>query len=348
MRDNPLNPEFFEGHLSVEAGLGWLRPWRLPHDRKALFPSPEDELFAMAAMTSGVRLRFTTDSTHLILRFLPLLERAPGEDRDRFYFDATVDGELVTSIPVAPGSDEAVFTALPPGDKIVELWLPQGNPVSVCALASEDGAPCSAITHERPRWITYGSSLTHCVRAHSPARTWPAIVARRHGLNLTNLGFGGQCHLDAQVGMAIAEQPADLITLKLGINCVRGSLGARTYPAAALSLVQLIRQRHPATPIGLVSPIGYPPNETEPNIVGYTISEMRRDLSDVHQRLVAMGDFHVHYFDGLEVFDLSLIERYAADQCHPNGDGIEVMADNFDRVVMTRMLALLDKPNHPE
>ncbi len=82
------------------------------------------------------------------------------------------------------------------------------------------------------------------------------------------------------------------------------------------------------------------PNETEPNAVGYTISDMRRDLLDVHRRLVAMGDTGVYYFDGLEVFDLSLIERYAADQCHPNGDGIEVMADNFDRAVMTPMLAL--------
>ena len=345
MQDNPLSAEFFEGHLSVEAGPGWLRPWRLPHDRKALFPSPEDSLLAMAGMTSGVRLRFATDSTRLTLRFLPLLEGVPGEDRGHFYLDATADGELVTSIPIAPGSDEAVFTDLPAGDKIVELWLPQESPVSVCSLASEDGAPCSAIADDRPRWITYGSSLTHCVRAHSPARIWPAIVARRHGLNLTSLGFGAQCHLDAQVGMAIAERPADLITLKLGINCVGGSLGARTYPAAALSLVRLIRQRHPETPIGLISPIGYPPHETAPNIVDYTISDMRRDLSDVHQRLVAMGDSHVHYFDGLEVFDLSLIERYAADQCHPNGDGIEVMVDNFDRVVMTPMLALLEKLN---
>ena len=40
MRDNPLQPEFFQGHLSLEHGDGWTKPWRLPHDRRALFPSP--------------------------------------------------------------------------------------------------------------------------------------------------------------------------------------------------------------------------------------------------------------------------------------------------------------------
>ena len=344
MQDNTLNAGFFEGHISVETGPDGLKPWRLPHDRRLLFPSPDEGLLARAEMASGVRLRFATAATRLCLRFQPLPLDPPGGGRDHYFFDATIDGELIASVGVLPGGGEAQFDDLPAGDKVVELWLPQESPVSLRALASDDGAPCSPVADDRPRWITYGSSLTHCVRAHSPARVWPSIVARRHGLNLTSLGFGGQCHLDAQVGMVIATQPADLITLKLGINCVGGTLGARTYPAAALTLVRLIRERHPDTPIGLVSPIGYPPNETEPNVVGYTIGDMRRDLLDVHRRLAAMGDSHVHYFDGLEVFDLALIERYTEDQCHPDGDGIEVMAANFDRVVMERMLPLMDKP----
>jgi hypothetical protein len=41
------------------------------------------------------------------------------------------------------------------------------------------------------------------------------------------------------------------------------------------------------------------------------------------------------------VFDLDLLARYTEDQCHPNGDGIEVMADNFDRVVMAEMMQRL-------
>ena len=342
MSENQLSPELFEGQITLEQGAGWLKPWRLPHDRKALFPSPDEGLLARAETASGVRLRFATASTRLELGVRPLPEGEPGGGRDAYYFDLTIEGRLVASAPVAPGGDRAVFEGLPAGDKVAELWLPQEAPVHLYSLAGEPGRPCVPVPDERPSWITYGSSLTHCVRAHSPARIWPAIVARRRGLNLTCLGFGGQCHLDGQVGRVIAEQPADLITLKLGINCIGGSLSARTFPAAVLNLVQVIREGHPVTPIGLVSPIGYPPHETYPNPVGYTISGMRRDIAEMHRRLVDLGDTRLHYFNGLEVFDLDLIARYTEDQCHPDGDGIEVMAENFDRAVMEHMLAALE------
>ena len=52
-----------------------------------------------------------------------------------------------------------------------------------------------------------------------------------------------------------------------------------------------------------------------------------------------MGDRNLYCFDGLEVFGLEQIARYAEDECHPNADGIEVMADNFDRAVMQPLLA---------
>ena len=103
----------------------------------------------------------------------------------------------------------------------------------------------------------------------------------------------------------------------------------------------MFRGQHPTTPIALISPIGYPPHEVQPNIVGYTVEAMRRDIQDVTERLVGAGDTNLLYFDGLEVFDLSLIARYTEDQCHPDGDGIEVMAQNFDRAVMSHMMTRL-------
>ena len=293
-----------------------------------------------AEMASGVRLRFSTNARRVTLEF-DVLSGDPGGDRDSFFFDATVNNELVASLSVLPGQTSVVFAELPKGDKIVDLWLPQEIPVTLRALRTRANEPCTEVDDPRPRWVTYGSSLTHCVRAHSPARTWPAIVARRYGLSLTNLGFGGQCHLDAQIGFVIAEHSADLISLKLGINCIGGSLSARTFPGAVLSLIRIIRTRHPTTPIALVSPIGYPPHESQPNIVGYSIEAMRRDILDVRERLVDAGDANLWYFDGVEIFDLSLIDRYAEDQCHPDGDGIEVMARNFDRTVMSQMMPLV-------
>ncbi|OGV62753.1 MAG: hypothetical protein A3K19_10600 [Lentisphaerae bacterium RIFOXYB12_FULL_65_16] len=335
MQPVPLAADWFQGAISVELCDGWLKPWRLPHDRRNLFPSPNEDLLSRAEMASGARLRFATDSTRLVLRFLPLPGAVnPVCPRDTFRIDLTLNGDLLVSADVKPGGEEAEFSGLPQGEKALELWLPQDTSIAIRDLRVDDGTACRQVPDPRPKWVTYGSSLTHCVRAHSPARIWPAIVARRRGLNLTCLGFGGQCCLDPMVALVIRDRPADLITLKLGINCIGGALNARTFPAAVIGLVQIIREKHPRTPIGLVSPIGYPPNETKPDAVGYTIRQMREAIQDAHRRMVQDGDTNLYCFNGLDVFSEELIARYTADQCHPNADGIEVMAENFDRAVM--------------
>ena len=230
----------FQGRASLEDGPGWVKPWRLPHDRKALFPSPDEGLLSRAECTSGVRLRFATDATQLRLTMLPLPDTEPGGGREAFMFDLTQDGDILASSPVPPTGSRADFAGLPPGEKTVELWLPPEVPVALSRLEINDGAQVNPVADERPRWISYGSSLTYCVRVHSPARIWPAIV-------------------------------------------------------------------------------------------------------DVHRRLTGLGEENLYCFNGLDVFDLDLIGRYAEDQCHPNGDGIEIMGDNFDRVVMARMLEGLGK-----
>lgn len=338
MQSVNLAADVFEGAISVEEGAGWLKPWRLPEKKRRLFPSPEEGLLMRAEMASSVRLRFATDSSMVALRFQPLGEIPPGCERDRITFDLTCDGEIVATADVAAGGAEAVFGGLSAGHRVFELWLPPEVPIAITDLCIDDGSGFTIPEDPRPKWITYGSSLTHCVRANSTSRTWPAIVARERGLNLTSMGFGGQCCLDPMVGLVIRDQPADVITLKLGINCIGGALSARTFAGSVLGLVAIIREKHATTPIGLVSPIGYPPHETEPNVVGYTIGGMREAIADVRERLVEAGDGNLSYHDGLDVFNLDLIAQYTTDQCHPNGDGIEVMAENFDRTVMADLV----------
>ena len=339
MQDVPVTPALFEGAISVEAGPGWHKPWRLPHERLHLFPSPDGGLRLRAEMASGVRLRFASSTRNVLVTFLPLPPVMPACLRDVYRFDVTVNGQRVGTGEARAGDEQVPIAGLPAGEKALELWLPPDSPIAVRALRIDDGATFRRVADPRPRWVTYGSSLTHCVRAHGSARTWPALVAGRRGLNLTCLGYGGQCHLEPMIGLMIRDLPADLITLKLGINCVGGTLGARTFPSAVIGLVRIIREKHPVTPLALVSPIAYPPNETAPNVVGYTIGAMRRALEAVHRALVQDGDRNLRYVNGLEVFDAALIARYSVDQCHPNADGIEVMAENFDRAVMAPLLA---------
>lgn len=333
MRNIVLNEAFFEGAASVEHVNGGLKPWRLPHQRRHLFPSPNDGLMNVAAHASGVRLRLKTDSTALRLDCLPLPE--PGQNIPKgHWFDVVIENQIVASEPGMKDAEKITFDNLPGGEKILEVWLPPSCPVTITGLSLDDGSSASAAPDERPLWVSWGSSLTHCVLAGSAAKTWPAIVAREHDLNLVNLGFGGQCHLDPMVATHIRDLPAKFISLKLGINAIGGTVNARTYPALVTAAVMIIREKHPETPMALISPIGFPPNETTPNVVGYTIGDMRRDMKETHRRLVEAGDENLHYVDGLTLFSVEEIEAHTADQCHPDANGMVIQAAHFSENVI--------------
>ena len=62
---------------------------------------------------------------------------------------------------------------------------------------------------------------------------WPVVAARRAGVDLQSFAFAGQCQLDPFVARMIGQQPADLISLKLGINIVNAdSMRERTFVPA--------------------------------------------------------------------------------------------------------------------
>lgn len=329
MKPISVTPKWFEGAISFEKTAGGLKPWRLPFAERGLFPSPTDALLARAEMAAGVRLRFETDARSVGLRVAPA--------KDKRLYDLTIGPKLIATVTLDENRTDVIFENLPAGRKVVELWLPQKQVTVVRRLLLPDGAKARLVPDKRPKWVTYGSSITHCGAAHSPARTWPAVVARAMGWNLTCLGFGGQCHFDPMIARLIRDLPADYISLKLGINVMgSGSLNRRTFRPGIIGLVKIIREKHPRTPITVVSPIISPPRETTPNAVGMTLSIMREEGKDAVERLVAAGDRNLRYLSGLELFGPDEV-GYLPDNLHPNGDGYELLGRNFVKKVAKKM-----------
>jgi len=321
MKEVRLDEAAFEGVVSCEQGIDWIKPWRLPYTELGLFP-PTDGIVSRAEMAAGCRLHFSTDSTTVEVSFV-----AAGEER---LFDLTIGDALVASQVAKTGVGSVTFADLPKGSKTVEIWLPQSHAVSLKAVFIEDWATFSVQRDDRKRWITYGSSISHCGATHSPARTWPATAARLRGLRLTCLGYGGQCHIDSMVARMIRDLPADFISLKLGINVYgASSLNVRSFKPAIIGMVKIIREKHPCIPIALISPIFSPCRETEKNAVGFTLQEMRVQVEDAVKRLQDSGDENVHYFSGLELLGKKLAPDCLPDDLHPNGDGYEIMGKNF-------------------
>ena len=302
-------------------------PWRIPFDDRALYPAPLRE---RASMPAGVRIAFQTDSSTLSGEIVP--------NPDTEFLDVFCDGALLRSLSIAGESN--FRTALPTGEKLVELWLPQFGEFRLKSLRFDDGSSLGSDSRRRPRWVTYGSSITQCRTAASPSETWPAIVARERDLELTCLGFGGQCHLDPMIAQLIRGLPADFITICAGINIYgAASLGPRAFGPAIIGTVRTIRECHPETPLALISPIFSSSRETTVNAVGFTLESMREEVRLQVETLCAAGDSRVFYVDGLTVFGPELAE-YLPDDLHPDAKGYQILGANFLREVIPPLIAM--------
>ena len=322
----------WQGAISLQRTSDWTMPWRIPYEDIALFPP--DAFRERAAMPAGVRLSFRSD-TQTVAGCVDTTDESSGID---LYCDGRFHGWADLA-----GRERFLFEGLPPGEKLIELWLPQFGQFRLRSLELSPGAPIAPYEDSRPRWITYGSSITHCRTAERPSETWPAIVAREQGLNLTCLGYGGQCHLDPMVARMIRDLPADFLSMKVGINIYgSGSLNARSFGPAIIGFVNIVREKHPETPFAVISPILSPPRESALNSAGFTLAAMREEVVEAVRVLKAQGDRNIHYIDGLDLFGSEHAEMLP-DDLHPDAQGYKVLAQNFSRKV-AQTVFLQSKP----
>ena len=316
----------WEGIVSLNRTHEWVMPWRIPYEDRVLFP-PE-ALQDRAAMPAGVRISFRSDTLMVAGEVEPYPDAAP--------IDLCCDGEFIDSFEL-DDKDRFSFKGLPNGNKWIELWLPQFGEFRLGSLELSEGATITPFEDSRPKWITYGSSITQCKTAESPTQTWPAIVARERGLNLMCLGYGGQCHLDPMIAYMIRDLPADFLSMCVGINIYGAeSLSERTFRPAIIGFVKILREGHPDTPLAVMSPIYSPPRESTPNPVGLTLERMRREVEAAVQALQKQGDGNIHYIDGLEVFGPDLT-HLLPDEVHPSAEGYKVMGVNFLEKVIQKV-----------
>ena len=319
----PTDPRLsWQGAISFEDSADWRMPWRIPYEQLSLFPP--DALRERAAMPAGVRISFRTDTDFIIGHIDPVTD----SEEDCSSIDLYCNGEHRDSVQLS-GLKSFRFDGLPTGDKLVELWLPQHREFRLRSLGFSDDATITPYYDTRPKWVTYGSSITHCRAAASPSFTWPAIAAREHGLNLTCLGYGGNCHLEPMVARMMRELPADFLSMKVGINIYGSeSLSPRTFQSAIIGFVRIVREKHPNTPFVIISPIFSPPRENTRNAVGFTLDEMRQEVADAVQAMKDQGDYNLHYVNGLELFGPDLA-HLLPDDLHPNAEGYKIMGQNF-------------------
>ncbi|WP_431870160.1 GDSL-type esterase/lipase family protein [Nocardiopsis eucommiae] len=357
----PLTPDLLLGAIEWERTERGLLPHRLPARARAQNPEP---LLALAEVQpSGVRLLLRTRATAIELDTLPTKRVYPGiSARPDGVYDLLVDGRLHASTTV-PGGDTltldmatgalehadgpvgtARFTGLPDRVKDVEIWLPHDEATQLVALRAD--APVEPVTDRRRRvWLHHGSSVSHGSDATSPTSIWPAVAAAHEPVDLVNLGLSGNALLDPFTARAMRDTPADLISVKIGINLVNADLmRARALGPAVHGFLDTIREGHPDTPLLVVSPTLCPIHEDTPGPTEFdpealragrkmfratgdpaerasgklTLVSVRETLSRIVRERAA-EDPHLSYLDGRELYgEADHAELPLPDRLHPD------------------------------
>ena len=354
------------GIAEVGRGEHGLSLHRLPA-RLAIFHDVDPLTQKVADTASGARLALNTAATEITLTY----RSTRDEDPDTGFVSppsrvTLTSGDLVETIGhsngnrriwdalgnnrVEPGEDSAARFVLgeASGERLVDLWLPHNCNIEIVDLTADAPLAAAPVTH--PRWVHYGSSISHCMEADEPIGVWPVVAARELGLELTSLGLAGSANLEYFAAEYIASLPADLITLKVGINTVNGGhMHKRVFVPAVHSFLDAIRAQHPTTPIVLISPIFCGAHEQNPGpsrpgadgkvrgsefsdldwIGELTLEGIREILQSVVER---RGDANLRYLNGLELFS-SADDGLMPDGLHPNAEGYRLIGERFARLL---------------
>lgn len=279
--DTPAGRQLIHGAIEFEGTRSGILPHRLPAWARAR--CTDAQLALAESQPAGVRLVFRTAATTVELVALPTKRVYAGlAARPDGVYDLYVDGRLVHQNSVQGGRTLRIdmatgattvdpadprplrFDGLQHGWKTIELWLPHDETTELVALRTD--APVVPVDlSARRRWVHHGSSISQGSTATHPSGTWPAVAAARAGVELLNLGFGGSALLDPFIARTIRDQPADLISLKIGINLVNVDLmRSRAFDPAMHGFLDTIRDGHPDTPLVVVSPVHCPIHEDVP------------------------------------------------------------------------------------
>lgn len=368
----PITPDLIRGALDLERTDNGVLPHRLSAGARAQCADPQ--LLMAESQASGVRLVFRSAASVVELDTLPTKRVYTGAPpRPDGVYDLLIDGHLADQATATGGNTTTIdittgvgtnrsgsvatlrFEGLPRRAKDVEIWLPHNETTQLVTLRTDEEVE-PAPDRGRKVWLHHGSSISHGSDAASPTTTWPTLAARRAGVEPINLGLSGSALLDPFTARAMRDIPADLISLKIGINLVNADLmRLRAFAPAMHGFLDTIREGHPDTPLLVVSPLYCPIHEDTPGPAGFdfdalstgkvrflatgdpaeraagklTLNVVREELARI-VRDRAIADPNLGYLDGRELYgEADFAEMPLPDQLHPDAAAHRRIGERF-------------------
>jgi hypothetical protein len=321
---------FPDARLKV-SGLAWFdedKPElrRLPARLKDTFRPP---VWSLAQQPSGGRIRFKTDSSKITIV-------AQNPDTSTMHhmttvgqsgFDLYVNGEYCNS--AWPDNSGQIVKEWSVGAKSqlrdITIYLPLYKAVTVKEIVLEKNAklePPAPFALPKPV-VYYGSSITQGGCAENPGLSCQAIVSRWLNADFVNLGFSGNGLGEPAVAEAIAEIDAACFVLDYWANPT-----PEVYKETLPGFVDMLRARHPKTPIVIPGPYYFPAEAVSPETKARQ-EEKRRIAREFVKARRKARDANIRYVDGFEMLSRQHADGLV-DGVHANSIGFYFCAKGLE------------------
>jgi len=317
-------------------GKGWTDTQRyfdrLPGRAEGIVRQPVWDLSRHAA---GMCVRFESDAPELFVRYKLLNENlamshmpATGvSGLDLYGQDARgMDRWVAVVRPDKQEMETSVAKGLAPGKRRYTLYLPLYNGVERLEVGVEKGGSFEPVAPraEKPM-LFYGTSILHGACASRPGMAFPAILGRRLGRPVYNLGFSGNGRMEPEVGALLAELDPCVYV----IDCLP-NMNAEMVSERAAPLVRQLRNARPDTPILLTEDRSFTNTPFFPARKAHH-RQSREALKEAFRDLTEAGTSNLFYLDGDHL--LGLDGEAATDGSHPNDLGMMRYADAYEPVL---------------
>ena len=211
----------------------------------------------------------------------------------------------------------------PDGKKECLLYLPIWDRVESLEIGVEEGSAIAAMENPfRHKIVVHGSSITHGASSSRSGMTYPALMERRTGLYMINLGYSGMSTLQEEFAHYLAQvEDADAFVFDTFSNPSAEVIAERFD-----KFVDIIREKHPTTPLIFTQTIRR--DTRNYNLKTEDFESRKQAMAEKKVRERMQRDEHIYFLDseGWIGYD----HLGTADGTHPTDLGFMRMVEHME------------------
>ena len=288
---------------------------------------------SLAANTSGVRIRFKTDSDFVAVSVkysevcrIEHMSLAGTAGLDMYVYESGKYLYKTLFLPPMNMKDQFEQIQYFGSKKMrdITINLPLYSSVEQIFIGLDKNTiPEHGERYENKKPIVfYGSSITQGGCASRPGNSYPAIISRKLNLDFLNLGFSGNAKGEEEMAEYIASLDMSCFVMDYDFNAPDADFLKKTH----FPFFEAIRKKNPALPIIIMS---MPYNSWMTNV-----KERKEIIKKTYDKAIETGDENVYFIDGEKTFDIFGGESGTVDGTHPNDLGFMCMAYELEKYIV--------------